>query len=219
MEKNRVKFDRLRFSVRLKHVVFPIELRELLDTLSKAGYSLNPKIISPLPPVRISIVGPIATKADYIVDVNSDMGVLAIEGKSEAVLTEFDELESLIKNKLNVDISEGVQFYEAFAYLTIFSEKNPIEKMGKIFESIEETIKFSDVLGEDVSVFTVKFASKGKIPNQEEWFEFSIEPAPLRPINEYHAIIVYRGTNKLKVQKFVQELRNKTLKVVELIEK
>ncbi len=215
-----LKIDRLWFAVRLKNVIFPIDLRESIDLLHKSGYSLTPQASQPLPPppARISMVGAIATKADCVVNINSDMGVIGVDGKSAMVLTIFDELSSLIKDKLDVNVDESAMFYETMISVTIYSERNPMERLSKLFENIVQSLKFSEVLDEEVSGIAIRLASKGKVPNQEEWLDFLIEPDIIRPTKAYSCRIVYRSANKLKVRKFIQNLNNKVSGVIKLIE-
>jgi hypothetical protein len=66
--------------------------------------------------------------------------------------------------------------------------------------------EFGSILGQDVSPFTLRLVSKGKVPNQEDWTDIEIEPLVTRPTKTYLISVVCRSNQKSKVLSFTKEL-------------
>jgi len=211
----------VRFSVRLNYVLFPIDGFELSELLSKSGYIRAPMPSRPTQHrVTLGFTGPIAQKGGNLIDGDSSRGIFGVTGPSfSSVASTFDELITLIKNEVKIDIKEGVGFYEIIATLDLESVNNPLQKIAQIFENTEFINKAKSILNEDVSVFSFKFAKKGKIPNQEEWFDITIEPDLIKPLTTYKISIVYRSAEEITVRKFGEALESNISKLIDEIEK
>jgi hypothetical protein len=83
-----------------------------------------------------------------------------------------------------------------------------------------ETINgLGNVLGQEVSPFTLRLVSKGKVPNQEDWIDIDIEPLVTRPTKTYLISVICRSSQKSKVLSFAKELESRIIRLVDSIEK
>jgi hypothetical protein len=214
------KNARMRFSIRVNYIFFPFHTVELIDTLLKSGYAPTTPPPPPAPPrgVRFSITGTIARKGEVIIDVNDDRGVLSASASSpKTAIDGLDEVLGLIKTNFKVDLGEMASFYELIGHIEVETDQNPIEKIGHIMKENRFIREFGQILGEDVSLFTLRLSPIGKVPNQTEWFDITIEPDVIKT-SIYNIEAVCRSNDKSKVQKFTEELIPKISKIIDAIE-
>ena len=71
---------------------------------------------------------------------------------------------------------------------------------------------------EDLSFSSIRLAGKDSSMNQGgDWIDIAIEPDTVYE-NRYHLGVVFRNSNKEKIETFVRGLETNLLKLVELIE-
>lgn len=207
-----------RRGVRLNYVIFPIDFRELCHALAKNGYELSPaggRI--PPPPARISYSGDIARKGETTVRFDSDSGEIGVFARSlQEVTDSFEELTKVINSELGVSLHENVRFYWCIVHYKVDTGKTPLNEIAKA-ENKKYIAKFSEILGKDVSSFSIRIAPKHVIPNQESWFDIAIEP-DLMNAKLYHLGVVFRSPDRGKTETFVRDLENTLLKLIEVIE-
>jgi len=214
---------RIRLSVRLNQIIFPIDGFELIDAFRRGGYIL---LTSP-PPLRplargamLEFRGPIAQKGENIIDGNSDRGFLGVEGPSyESAIRGFNELKELIKGNFGIDFDEGARFYEIIAKFDVDTVKNPLEAVSRVFGDNGLMATIDNILEQETSIFSLRFTPKGRIPNQEEWFDITIEPDLIKPTTTYAILLIYRGADRSKVEKFGEGLESKILRLIDEIER
>jgi len=207
------------YRVRLSNVIFPIEFRELREALAKNGYELA-GLPGPVPPrpARISFSGGIARKGEHIVEIDSDLGTVGVIGKSiETTLEAFGELSRVIIDELGVKLDENARYYEVVAHYNLDTGKNPVRQIEKIIENNFHFKRFGEILGEPTSSFGVRLIPRGKIPNQEEWFDISIEPDILKA-HVYHIGVVFRSPDEKKIISLIKNLGKMLIDLVEVIE-
>lgn len=206
-----------RCGVRLDYVLFPIDFRELLRVLAKNGYELSRVGRVPPAPARISFSGDIARKGETQVIVESDSGEIGVVGRSlPEAKASFGELANIIKSELGISLNEKVRFYWCIVHYNIDTGKTPLKQIAKTGNK-DYMSRFNKVLGEDLSLFSVRIAPKDLIPNHENWFDIAIEPAILNA-NLYHIGVVFRNRDKEKAETFVRDLENNLLKLLKIIE-
>ena len=66
----------------LKTVLFPITVKELVISLEKIGYQINPTVPSPLPIGRISVTGELARKGKISLVLETGSKILFVSGLS-----------------------------------------------------------------------------------------------------------------------------------------
>lgn len=221
-EKQRIfKNVSMRFSIRMTSVLPPMDTLEFIDLLVKAGYIR----IAPTPPgtqrgVRFAFTGPIARRGDVIIDVNDERGIIGVASPlPDLTIKSFEEVIQLIKSNLKVDPESMASFYEFIGHCEVESPHSPVEKIGHISEKISIIEEISKVIGRDTSLFTLRLAPKGEMPNQVEWFDITIEPHLIHARSVYTVSAVYRSQNKSLVQKFAEGFLTIIEKMLDIIEK
>jgi len=208
-----------RISTRQKSVFFPIDGRDLIEAARKIGYSVT---TTPLPQIargRLSFEGNFAQKGEVILDLNTERCILGVSAKSyDIAIKAFDELCSSVLNEFNVDLAEGSRFYEIMSEIKYNSMKNPLESISDMFQRNYLVSNIGKILEQDLSMFTLRFVTRGKVPNQDEWFDITIEPDILMPTQRYAISIVFRSKDKSVVERFGEKLESNLLKIIETIE-
>jgi len=221
-EERNLKNPQIRFSMRFYYLLFPFDIAELVENLAKAGYTIT----MPRPPgvprggsIRLGAVGRIAQKGDVAIDINDERGILGATSSSPEFATKgLNEVLQLVKTNLKVDLEGMATFYEMIGNLEVETDVNPLEKIDRLFERNKSFEEFGKIMNEDVSPFSLKLVPKGKIPNQTEWFEITIDPNVIKPTSAYRITVVYRSTDKDKVQGFVNESIEKVSRILDIIE-
>lgn len=211
-----------RCSVRPNYIIFPIDGFELINALERAGYTIRvpiPLKPSPVPSVRLSFAGTLAQKGEIMVDGNAERGYLGVTGKSYAsAIRGLSEVKEIVKEALKVDLNEGVRFHEIMAHFDLDSEQCPLEKIAQVFSGNEFLRKVDSILEQETSFFTLRFVSRGKVPNQEEWLDITIEPDLIKATTSYSISAVYRSADVSKFEKFGEQLESRILKLIDEIE-
>jgi len=207
-----------RCGVRLNYTIFPIDFRELRHVLAKNGYELSPiRGRIPFPPAQIAFSGDVARKEEITVTIETDSGEIGVVGRSlQKVKEAFKELGEISKTELGINLHENVKFYSYAVHYRINTGKTPRIEIAKA-ENKDCIARFSKVLGQDISSFSVRVSPKNAVPNQESWFDIAIEPDVLDE-KSYHVGVVFRTPNRVTAETFVRDLENKLVKLLEIIE-
>jgi len=211
----------IRFSIRMSCVLAPFDTAELIDLLMRAGYTrIAPQTpMGRQPGIRFTFTGSIARKGEIIIDVNDERGVLGATSPLPALTIQgLNELLQIVKTNLKADPESMAAFYELIGHVEVETQLNPLEKIGQVFEKSKAIEEFSKILGEDVSLFSLRLAPKGEIPNQTEWFDITIEPHLIQTTSTYSIAAVYRSRDKSKVQKFTEEFLSRITEILNVIE-
>jgi len=223
VEKETPRIDRFLFSVRLGGVFFPLSFSEITRLVDKAGFTLVPSLKErPMVPVgaQLLVGGRIAQKDDLSFNVDSNRGIITVEGNVIGnVLTEFNAIEDLARQEFAVDFIREARFYEIIADLTIVVHKNPVETVSKIFSDSKILSNLSTILHEEVGNYGVRLVKRGQVPNEEEWFEYRVEPLAAKPRNTYYSNVIYRSRVKDNVVKAAKELIETIRQLVSTMEK
>lgn len=214
----KVMTQEARCGVRLNYLVFPIDFRELRHALAKNGYELSPiRATIPPAPTRIRFGGDIARKEETTIAFETDSGEVSVAGRSlQKVKAAFEELADVLNIELGINLYENVKFYWYVAHYKVDTGKTPRSEIAKV-ENKDYFARLGQVLGEDVSLSSLRLAPKNASPNQDRWLDIAIEPDAL---NEklYHVGVVFRNPDKGKTETFVRDLENNLLKLVRIIE-
>jgi len=213
-----LRINRFRFSTRLNYLIFPIDGRTLAEALERAGFTV-PKILPAPPRARIGFSGEMGRKGDLVLDGNSETQVLGVTAKSyESAMNGFAELKEAVSTCSGVDLDQEGRFYEIIVEFEINSAKSPLGSVEQVFRENQLLKNAGSILGEDVSLFTVRLVSKGKVPNQEEWLDVTLEPDILMPTKKYLVSVIFRSKDKSKVQAFGSDVDQKLVKLIGAIE-
>ncbi len=207
-----------RWGVRLSNVIFPIDFRELRHALTRNGYELSavPTGIPP-PPTRIRYGGDIARKGEITVTVESDSGKVGVVGRSlQKAKVAFQELANLVETEVGVSLEKNVRFYWFIVHYRVNTGKTPRNEIAKGANN-DYLTRFTELLGEDLTSFTIRLAPKNAVPDGENWFDIAIEP-DVTDERSYHVGVVFRNSDKEKTERFVRDLENKILELIRIIE-
>lgn len=216
--KEKTRIERFTFSVRLKGIFFPLAFSDVVQLVDRAGFTL----VAPLkerpslpPGGQLVVVGRIAEKGDLKFNLDPERGVINLEGKNiEDVLSEFNAIEDLARREFAVDFNKEQRFYEILADLTVNTDKDPIKTMSKLFSDSKSLSTFSAILEDGTGNYGVRLVRKGQDPNQEEWWEYRIEPLLTKSRNTYYSTVVYRSEDKDKVVKAAKELIERVAQLI-----
>lgn len=204
--------------IMLKTVLFPTTIKELVTSLEKRGYEINPSIPSPLPPGRFNVTGELARKGKTSVMVETGTKLIfVVDDSIQSSIERFEEIISGLIEDHEIDLNEFARYYR-FTATYLFKTKKPA------YETISNTIKspilneFSKIIGEDVSPLVLRLGGTNLRINDENWFDINIEPNFLRD-DSYVINIVYRNQDRSKTKKFMETIENKLQRIIRIIEK
>jgi len=217
--KGKFRILRFRFSLRLNDVLFPIDGSELVEALARVGYSVQPKLPPARARMRISFAGEIARKNGITIDGNSDRGILGVTAKSyDSAMATYDEVRAIISNELKINIEERSRFFEIIAEYKFDSAKNPLASIGKAFGGTRKLKDISDIFNQKTSMYSLRLVPEGKVPNQEEWLDITIEPDLIKPDSTYNIAVIFRSSQKKIVEQFGKDLETRLSKAIDTIE-
>ena len=208
-----------KYLVRLKYVLFPIDFRDIRKALTRNAYELVP-IRGPIPgrPTRISWEGSVARKGETVVSYNTLLGLIGVTHKTiEEAKKGFEELAGITEKELGINLHSNVWYYEVGTHFNIETETPPVHRMAKITAGNPYFSKFAKVLGRDVSMFSVRLTPSNVIPNQEDYFEITIEQDILLA-NAYHIGVLFRNKKRSEIEKFSTNLEKNIWKLIDIIE-
>jgi hypothetical protein len=206
-----------RYGVHFGYILFPIDFRDLRQTLARNGYELSRGEDIPAPPARIAFAGEIARKGEVRVYADSDGGEIGTVSRTlHDAYASFDGLASIIQTELNINLHENVRFYWIVSHYKADSGKMPYKEICKTGND-KFNKEFSEILGESVSPFSVRLSPTDTIINQENWFDIAIEPDV---VNEklYHIGVVFRNASREKTEGFAKDIEKNLLKMIIAIE-
>jgi hypothetical protein len=206
-------------TVRLKYVFFPIDLRDIRDILAKNGYELT-SIRGPIPgrPLRVMFGGDVARKGEVTIDIDTSESLVGVYGKSnKKVLEAFEQLLNIVKQEVDIDLHSNVWFYEIAAHYQVKTGSSPILNLSKITADNPYFSKFSDILKQETSSFSLRLSPKNQLPNSENWFDVSIEQDILLA-DVYHVGVVFRNSRKQIVENFGLALDDTVIKLIKVVE-
>lgn len=207
-----------RYSVRLRYVIFPLDFRDIRETLAKYGFELTQVGPIPFRPTRISFTGELGRKGESVVYLSTTENIFGVRSKTlEEAMKAFKELSEIIATELDIDLNSNVWYYELTAHYLCKTGSLPIENIAKVIEGNPYFSKFSEVLEREISTFSIRLSPKNKIPNQEEWFDIAIEQDTLKS-DSYHVGVVIRSPEKRKIEKIRVNLTEKIERLIKIIE-
>ncbi|RLI42487.1 hypothetical protein DRO59_04015 [Candidatus Bathyarchaeota archaeon] len=150
-------------------------------------------------------------------------GNLGVAGnKLKETLKEFVVIESMLKEK-GFNLSDDVRFIEFVVNSRLFvkGKLKPLEKISE-FIGVQKMSKFSEIMGEDVIPFDIRFCPKREAKASEdfrkipEWFDIHVHPYISNP-NYYSVHVVFRDTDLSNVKKFAETVSDKIVNIIKMI--
>jgi len=208
---------RIRLSMRTDYIFYPIDSNEFAKYIEKYGYEIKQ------PPQQVSgivleLAGKLAEKEGNIISLDTNRQILGVDGDDpQKVIEIFNELEKIIKDDMGIDFSSSIKFYEAILDYHIYSSNNPrlrVEsKMSGEFDSV-----FSEIVGKELSPYTIRYATKGISPDSVEWLDFRIEPFVRRADKIYAFNMVHRSQDGDDVKSTMETILDKINGIVNTLE-
>lgn len=216
-----IKFLRSRVSRVFQYVLFPFDLRDLMESLRKRGYEIV-ELPTPLPSpsARVGGTGPIARKGEYLVYVDTDRQIIGVEGNVPAknIIAHLKELDKILTDDLNVNVSESTRYCETIINMGVESE-NPIGELKGLFKDTSFISEASKIIGEDTALVGFRLGSGTRLSTEETWFDVLIRPRWTSPTKYYVISIVYRDKNEKRVEKFMEGAEEKVLNLLKLVKR
>jgi len=221
-EKKKIDFQNVnvRFSIRFDFILFPFDVIEFVEQLARAGYTPTiPPPPKPVGQVRLSVKGKIAQKGDVEVEMNDDRGVITVSSVAPALaMQSLNEILQIVRDKLGVDLNAKAIFYEMMGNFGVKTGKNALEAMARFNEKNSNIKDLGDILGQDVSGYTLRIVPKDQVPSSVEWLDITIEPNITKPSTNYKVQAIYRSKEKSKVDCFIQSIGENLQRIFEAIE-
>jgi hypothetical protein len=147
-----------RYLITMDYLILPLDFRDFRQALAKNGYELALVRNLPPPPTRISFSGEIARKKETAVIADSEAGEIGVISRSlgEASAS-FGDLLKLVKEEIGVDLNEKARSYQIIVHYKLNTGKVPLKEIPKA-ENKEFVNKFSEILGESLSSFSIRLA-------------------------------------------------------------
>ena len=116
----------------------------------------------------------------------------------------LNDLVKIISDEIMVNLYEKVKYFEIQAHYKLNTGKTPLKECQN--RDKEFIGKFSEILGESLSTFSIRLAKKDSRINQGDWIDVAIEPDMTYESN-YHIGVVCRNSDKAKTETFVKASR------------
>jgi len=215
----KITSQEFRYGVRLKYVLFPIDIRDIREVLAKNGFELSSiRGLIPTRPFTVDFSGDVGRKGEATVYMDTSHGTLAVYGKSNKdVIEAFEQVSKIIRNELGFDLHSNVWYYEISTHYAVKTGSSPILNISRIVGDNPHFAKINSILGEEVASFSLRLSPKDRLPNDENWFDISIEQ-DLLLAEVYHVGILFRNSSQESTKNFVLTLDDKIINLVNLIE-
>jgi hypothetical protein len=210
----------IRLASRSNFVIFPIDQRDFFEGLRGIGFTVAREPPSGVPfGITATIGGNVARIDGMVLDMDIDRQVIGLQGPSmELVIEKFGQVEKLLNDRFGLNLAQNIRFYEIIASFQLETGKVPVDTLGKL-PGFEQVVKsFGSVMGRAVVPFALRVRLSDSLPNDEEWFEMTIEPLVINPKLRYYITTVFRSPDRNKVLGFARELQIKIPDVVKSLE-
>lgn len=213
------RYGRVRMTVTLTSVIFPLDFVDLTQALKKKQYDVTVDLPTAGIGRRVGGAGIVAKKGDISVVADSERRFVGVDGRSpKDVSSSFEQLAQILKDELWVDVHAQVAFYEVNMRLSVLARGNPTKAITKFFENLEGVQVLESIIGERTSLFTIRLVPKDKLPSGNEWFDIRLEPDVSRPERAMTVEIVYRKASYKDVRNFIDTVDQKIEAILDRLE-
>jgi hypothetical protein len=218
MEALKIEPQNYRLALVLQTVFFPFTYPDLFNSLRSRGFKIEGPII-PVSGPRSYLGGPIATKDGCTVDIDPDRKILANDGSNfEDVMKVHQELIAMAAEDFKVALDKETDYLEMIASVIVRSGKSPLKEIQDFFKGFKRMEKFSEILGKDVTFYSLRITPKETLPSGKHWLDITIEPRVTMPESVYFVNVVYRNEDRSDVLRFSSEINTWILKLIQSIE-
>jgi hypothetical protein len=171
--------DIFRIAFRLQTLFFPADLYELVQILAQRGYAIQAQLGPPRPtPISLTggVLNPMAAKDDFLLDVNTDRGLIGVTGPNPAnLVSAIEEVIEIFRGHYAIQ-NKDYMFFEFTGQIRRSTGINPITSMTKISEGVQYIEKCNKVFGTQFGLRSVRLAPKGVPAESSNYFDLTIEP-------------------------------------------
>jgi hypothetical protein len=203
-------FKPYHIGIKLKPLNFGQMKEDLKKILKTKGYDVIEEPSPIVPPIET-----LATKDETEIRFNNDAQALnTVGGDPEKVKEIFEDVHSIVLDKLGYEPDVSVLFYEIVATIIVKTDKKPVDVLTGT-SNIDLT-KIGREL--DGSIQGIRISSKGAQPSDFKWFNLVIEPNPTSPSSRYIIRMVYRDPSVDELKSFHQVFEKRIMELIASIE-
>ncbi len=182
-----------------------INLYDVLAILRELGYKTSEKIPPPIFRRGLGGSGPIATKGDVIVDVDTNRHVLGVSTQDlELLISEFSIIEEALSSRLRG--YSRPQFYEAMIEFEVSVESVNFFSLINKMSNLPLVTAVSKTLGVDAGLIGLRIGLKDARPEDDEWMDIEIMPSMLKTDNILYVSVLLRSREKEKVYETIRKV-------------
>lgn len=128
------------------------------------------------------------------------------------------ELIAMVAEDFKVDLDKETDYLEMIASVIVRSGKSPLKEIQDFFKGFKGMEKFSEILGKDVTLYSLRITPKETLPSGKYWLDITIEPRVTMPESVYFVNVVYRNEDRSDVLRFSSKINTWILKLIQSIE-
>lgn len=208
----------LRMSAKFNYVLFPLDLRELVNRLASLHYlpigDLPPEPSAVGPDATLGGQGPVARKADLMLDVNSEKQFLGVAGPREAkeTLSELFQVLDVVSDTLE---SSKIAFYEMQARYRARPPSSPLAAIARLGKDSKLARETTEALGLPVDLFSARLISGPSGPNHTDYLEVWLQPATSLPTKDLGLSVIFRDADRRKFEATSQQLEGRLQRLLD----
>jgi hypothetical protein len=214
-----IRYRTLALSIRFDAVIFPFETLTFLRGLGEMGYAFPEP---PQPPLgaRVDLGGVLGRKGGVSVNLDVDKMIVGVNASDpESLVGEFEGVEGLIEQKLDIKSQDIAKFYEVLAGAVVDSGNPPLEAFARASSEMPVLGRLSPILGSPLAPFGIRVSAPGQEPNQVDWFEVNICPDIQSGSRAYSVEVVFRRGARGDVVTFARSISEKIESLVAALER
>lgn len=216
-----VEYRRAQAAVKFGSVLFPFDALRFAKLLMERGFILAQGLEEMDVPFegRLNARGSIAKKGDLSIRLDTDKYVLAVHSMSpKASMDLLVDLESWLQNDLKYQLAKDTQYYELLVNGLGKASNSALAAIRKIqVGNFCQTI--SEIFGSRLSPIGIRLSTDSANANQEEWCDIRLQPHFPDTDSHYAFEIVFRTSDRGKLQTFVAQLEERLNKMVAALDK
>ncbi|ADC65350.1 hypothetical protein Ferp_1192 [Ferroglobus placidus DSM 10642] len=217
-EETKIKFRELRLSWVFGYILETFDLRDLIESFSRRGYTTPTREEVPLVPIRARLggAGIIARKGEFDVYVDTSRQIIGVRCSADfsKLRPFYQEVRDILIEDFELDFTRDVRYCELSSEIRVKGKK-VIDKIRNI--PIKQIPELESIVGK-YALVGFRIGSKEGYPTMSNWFEIEIHPVWTKPRNYYEVWVVYRNESEEKVLFFAENLESVVSSAIKIVE-